>query len=43
MYFDIKLTRQGFGNDSTCILEEEPGKRDIKRRELGIPFIEDLT
>ena len=44
-FFDIKFTRQGFENacgiasDSTCILEAEPGKLDIKIREPGMLFI----
>ena len=46
MSFDI--TRQGFealiesrglSSDSTCVLEAESCKLDIKRRELGILFI----
>ena len=33
------LTLRGMPSDSTCILEAEPGKLDIKRREPGILFI----
>ena len=29
---------RGLQSDSTCILEAEPGKLDIKRREPGIQF-----
>ena len=43
--FDIKLTRQSFVNaccitsDSTCFLEAEPGKLNIKSSKPGILFI----
>ena len=46
--FDIKFTSKasrtlvesrGLQSDSTCILEAEPGKLDIKRLESGILFI----
>ena len=30
---------RGLQRDSTCILDAEPGKLDIKRREPGILFI----
>ena len=30
---------RGLPSDSTCILEAEPGKLDMKRREPGILFI----
>ena len=30
---------RGLPSDLTCLLEEEPGKLDIKRRESGILFI----
>ena len=30
---------QGLRSDSTCVIEAEPGKVDIKRREPGILFI----
>ena len=30
---------QGLPSDSTCVLEAEPGKLDIKRCEPGILFI----
>ena len=30
---------QGLVSDSTCVLEAEPGKLDIERRETGIIFI----
>ena len=30
---------RGLPSDSTCFLEAEPGKLDIKRREPGILFI----
>ena len=30
---------RGLTSDSTCVLEAEPGKLDIKRREPGILFI----
>ena len=33
------LTSRGLLSDSTCILEAEPGKLDIKRRGPGILFI----
>ena len=33
------LTSRGLPSDSTCILEAEPGKLDIKRREPGILYI----
>ena len=33
------LTLRGLPSDSTCILEAEPGKLDIKRQEPGILFI----
>ena len=48
MSFDIKFTRQGFRmlvvpqglpSDSTCVIEAESGKLDIKRCEPGILFI----
>ena len=48
MSFDFKLPGKasrthvelrGFLSDSTCVLEAEPGKLDIKRCELGILFI----
>ena len=50
MPFDIKFTRQGFENAclvesrglpsiSTCVLDAEPGKLDIKRHKHGILFI----
>ena len=29
----------GLASDSTCVLQTEPGKLDIKRREPGILFI----
>ena len=37
--FNMHLTSRGLPSDSTCILEAEPGKLDIKRQELGILFI----
>ena len=46
--FDIKFTikalrtligSRGLPSDWTCVLEAEPGKLDIKRREPGILFI----
>ena len=33
------LTSQGLPSDSTCVLEAEPGKLDINRRDPGILFI----
>ena len=30
---------QGLPSDSTCVLEADPGKLDIKRRKPGILFI----
>ena len=33
------LTSRGLPSDSTCVLEAEPDKLDIKWRELGILFI----
>ena len=33
------MTSRGLLSDSTCVLEAEPGKLDIKRREPGILFI----
>ena len=33
------LTSRGLPSDSTCVLNAEPGKLDIKRREPGILFI----
>ena len=33
------LTSQGLPSDSTCVLEAEPGKLEIKRRLPGILFI----
>ena len=30
---------RGLPSDSTCVLEAEPGKLDIKRREPGILYI----
>ena len=33
------LTSRGLQRDSSCVLEADPGKLDIKRRELGILFI----
>ena len=33
------LTSRGLPSDSTCVLNAEPGKFDIKRREPGILFI----
>ena len=30
---------RGMPSDSTCVLEAEPGKLDIKRRKPGILFI----
>ena len=30
---------RGLPSDSTCVLEAEPGKLDIKRRKPGILFI----
>ena len=33
------LTSRGLSSDSTCVLEAEPGKLDIKRHEPGILFI----
>ena len=48
MSFDIKLPGKASGmlvelrgllSDSTCVLEAEPGKLDIKRHEPGILFI----
>ena len=48
MSFDIKFTGQYFENAcgivglaerTTCLLEAEPGKLDIKKRKPGILFI----
>ena len=33
------LTSRALPSDSTCVLEAEPGKLDINRREPGILFI----
>ena len=33
------LTLRGLPSDSTCVLQAEPGKLDIKRCEPGILFI----
>ena len=33
------LTLRDLPSDSTCVLKAEPGKLDIKRRELSILFI----
>ena len=33
------LASRGLPSDSTCVLNAEPGKLDIKRREPGILFI----
>ena len=33
------LTSRGLPSNSTYVLEAEPGKHDIKRREPGILFI----
>ena len=33
------LTSPGLPSDSTCVLDAEPGKLDIKKREPGILFI----
>ena len=33
------LTSRGLPSDSTCVVKDEPGKLDIKRREPGILFI----
>ena len=33
------LTSRGLPSDSTCVLNAEPDKLDIKRREPGILFI----
>ena len=33
------IESRGLPSNSTCVLETEPGKRDIKRREPGILLI----
>ena len=39
MSVDIKFTRQGFENDSTCVLKAEPGKPDFKRHSPSILYV----
>ena len=37
--FRTLVESRGLPSDSTCVLEVEPGKLDVKRRELSILFI----
>ena len=39
MALRMLVTSRGLPNDSTSVLNAEPGKLDIKRREPGIVFI----